>query len=161
MRAKDIMNSPVVTVRPDDTVQEAARLMLQHEVSCLVVVDEKRHVAGILTHSDFGLHRKLVPLADNLYQMLGSWADPKTVEDIAHKVAVRRVKDVMTREVEVVSEDEPVGAVVEKMLRRQVNRLPVVRDKELVGIITRHDLLKLIAADKALSSSRPEGTANP
>jgi CBS domain-containing protein len=148
MQVKDIMSSPVVTIGPEATVQEAASLMLQRDLSCLVVVDGRNHIVGILTHSDFGMHRRLVPLADNLYQLLGSWANPKAIEDIAQEVRSRLVKEVMTREVEVVSEDAPVGEVVERMLRRRVNRLPVMRDKELVGIVTRHDLLKLIAASE-------------
>ncbi|MBI2171883.1 MAG: CBS domain-containing protein [Chloroflexi bacterium] len=148
MQVKDIMSSPVVTIGPEATVQEAANLMLQSNLSALVVVDESKHIVGILTHSDFGVQRKLLPLADNLYQLLGSWADPKAIEDIAEKVRVRLVKEVMTRDVEVVTEDVPIGEVVERMLKHRVNRLPVVRDKELVGIVTRHDLLKVIAANE-------------
>lgn len=98
MQVKDIMSSPVVTIGQEATVQEAASLMLQKELSCLVVLDESKHIVGILTHSDFGLHRKLLPLADNLYQLLGSWADPKTIAGIAQKVRTRRVKEVMTRD---------------------------------------------------------------
>jgi len=154
MQAKDIMSSPVMTIHPDAIVEEAAKLMLQHGVSCLVVTDASNHIAGILTHSDFGLHRKLVPLADNLYQLLGSWAVPNMLEEIAQRVRTRQVKDVMTGDVEVVSEDASVAEVAAKMLRRRVNRLPVVRGRELVGIITRHDLLKVMVDQGPSSAPR-------
>ncbi|MBI4202630.1 MAG: CBS domain-containing protein [Chloroflexi bacterium] len=146
MRAKDIMTSPVVTIRPADTIDVAAARMLEKVVSCLVVVDENDFVQGILTHTDFGLRPKLLPLAENLYRLMGSWADPKTIEDIARKVGQRQVKEVMTKEVETGGEEEEVSKIVQKMLRRRVNRIPIVRDKKLVGIITRHDLLKLVVA---------------
>ncbi|MBI4339103.1 MAG: CBS domain-containing protein [Chloroflexi bacterium] len=147
MLARDIMTSPVVTIGPDSTVEEAATLMLRRHVSCLVVVDDHGGIEGILTHSDFGLQRKMLPLTDNLYQLLGSWADPKTVEEIALKVRSRKVREVMIRDVVTVKEDASVPQVVETMLRHEVNRLPVVREGHVVGIITRHDLLKLIAAE--------------
>ncbi|MFQ6026651.1 MAG: HPP family protein, partial [Dehalococcoidia bacterium] len=79
MRAKEIMSAPVVTLRPDATVGEAVDLMLSHQISCLPVVDDRERLVGILTHTDFGLHQKFLPLADNLYTVLGSWATPKTL----------------------------------------------------------------------------------
>lgn len=144
MRAKDIMTVPVVTVSPKASVGDAAALMVRHDVSCLVVVDRGGEIVGILTHSDFALHRKFMPLGDNLYRILGTWADPGSLEQVTHSVRNRALGDVMARDVVVVTEDADVSEVVDTMLRRRVNRLPVVRGKELVGIITRHDLLKIM-----------------
>ncbi len=147
MLAKDIMSSPVATIPEDKTVYDAASLMLEQVVSCLVVVDDSGQIAGILTHTDFGLHHKFMPLGGDLYQLLGSWADSTTMEETAQRVRGRAIKEVMNREVVVISESAPISDVIEVMLQRHVNRLPVVRDGKLVGVITRHDLLKLIISN--------------
>ena len=69
-QAKDIMSTPVLTISPDATVDEAAGLMLEKHVSCLPVVDEQEQLVGMLTHSDFELHRKLIGMVDDLYELL-------------------------------------------------------------------------------------------
>ena len=69
-QAKDIMSTPVLTISPDATVGEAAGLMLEKHVSCLPVVDEQEQLVGMLTHSDFELHRKLIGMVDDLYELL-------------------------------------------------------------------------------------------
>ena len=71
-RAKDIMSTPVLTISPDATVGEAAGLMLEKQVSCLPVVDDEEQLVGMLTHSDFELHRKLIGMTDDLYELLGT-----------------------------------------------------------------------------------------
>lgn len=146
MKARDIMSSPAITVTPETTVERAARLMLERHISCLPVVDNEGRLVGIITHSDFGLHHKFVPVADHLYRLLGAWASPTTLADIGRVVASKQVKEMMSSPVITVQENVDVAYVAEVMLRNGVHRLPVMRDGELVGIITRHDLLKLIAA---------------
>ena len=69
-QAKDIMSTPVLTISPDATVGEAAGLMLEKHVSCLPVVDEQEQLVGMLAHSDFELHRKLIGMVDDLYELL-------------------------------------------------------------------------------------------
>jgi CBS domain-containing protein len=145
VNARDIMKSPVVTIRPDDTVLEAAELMLLHNISCLPVMDEPGRIVGIITHSDFGLHHRFLPTADTyLYTLLGSSASPETVEEVAQKVRGRHVKEVMSHPVETVQEETSLAQVTDLMLRKRVHRLPVMRGTELVGVISRHDLLKLV-----------------
>lgn len=145
VNARDFMNSPVITIGQDGTVGEAAELMLNNRISCLPVVDENGLLVGIITHSDFELHHKFMPLADtNLYTLLGSSATPETVEEIAKKVRGRRVKEVMSHPVETVKEDASIAHVEDLMVRKKVHRLPVMRGKELVGIISRHDLLRMM-----------------
>lgn len=143
MQARDIMTSPVVTMGPDSTINEVAEAMLAHKVSCVPVVDGGKLV-GILSHSDFNLHHTGYPLADNLYKMFDHWADISDIEGLAQRLRNRKVKDVMRNDVVTIQEDATVADVAETMLRQHVNRLPVMRGKDLVGIISRHDLLKLM-----------------
>ena len=148
MLARDLMNAPVVTVSPAATVGAAARLMLDHDVSVLPVLDEPGNLVGILSHTDFGLHPRYRPLAHNVYTLLGASTAPQHIEDVSRRVSSRTVRDVMRRQVITVQQDATIGEVTELMLRRHINRLPVMDGAKLVGIITRHDFLKLIAADQ-------------
>ena len=147
MRAKDIMSTPVVTISPEATVGDAANLMLEHQVSCLPVLDMEERLVGMLTHTDFDLHRKFIGLADDLYSLLGTWATPATLEAAAKEAGSKTIKDVMRRNVATIGEEASFAEMAELMLRLKVHRLPVMRGGSLVGIITRHDLLKLIASD--------------
>ncbi len=144
MFARDIMTSPVVTITENSTVADAAALMLKHGASCLPVVDSEGKLTGIITHTDFGLHRKFIPMSGQLYTLMGSYVRPETVEMVASEVSARRIGDVMSQPVVTLEEDAPVAEVAELMIRKGINRIPVMRDKEIVGIITRHDLVKLM-----------------
>lgn len=147
MLARDIMTSPAVTTTEDSTVAEAASLMLEHGASCLPVLNRDGQLTGIITHSDFGLHRKFLPMADHLFTLMGSFVRPETVELVAREVSARRIRDVMSQPVVTLEEDAPVGKVADLMVSKGIHRLPVTRGKELVGIITRHDLVKLMVGN--------------
>ena len=143
MEARDLMTSPVITVAPESTVGQAAQLMLDGRVSCLPVVAHDELV-GILTHFDFGLHHRYHPLTDNLYTLLGATATPAHIEELSLRVRGKLVKEVMRSSVVTIEDDADVADVAAKMVRERVHRMPVMRGSRLVGIITRHDLLKLI-----------------
>ena len=149
MNARDLMSSPVVTTTEDSTVAEAAALMLEHGASCLPVLDREGTLTGIITHSDFGFHRKFLPMSDNLYTLMGSYVRPETVETVAREVSSRLIKDVMSHPVVTIGEDATIAEVADVMINKGYNRVPVTRGKELVGIITRHDLVKLMVQDFA------------
>ena len=150
MQAKDIMTSPVVTISTESTVGDAAKAMIQHSTSCLPVVDGAGRLAGILTHTDFGFHRKFLPMSSHpMYTLMGAWVRPETLEEVAKSVSQRKVKDVMSHPVITIQEDASMSEAVDAMLHRSVNRLPVMRGSELVGVVTRHDLVKLMLEELA------------
>lgn len=145
MIAKDLMTTPVVTIEETATVGDAARLMLDRDVSALPVLDSDGRIVGILTHSDFGLSPKYRPLVENIYNLLGSSTTPENLEATARQAGSKRVRDVMRRNVVTMQPDASVEDIARLMMRCQIHRLPIVEDGKLVGIITRHDFLKLIA----------------
>jgi CBS-domain-containing membrane protein len=85
MLARHLMTASVVTIQPDATVGEAAQLMLEHNISCLPVLDEQDHLVGILTHTDFGLHPKYHPLAENVYSLLGTTTTSQHIEEVSRQ----------------------------------------------------------------------------
>ncbi|MDP1700272.1 MAG: CBS domain-containing protein [Aestuariivirga sp.] len=138
MLTKDLMTSKVVTVGPGNSIWHAAQKMLDHDVSGLPVVDDSGRLAGMLTQGDL-LHRielgtETAPAAPE--QRLGAYV----------KAHSWNVGDVMTAAVISAKEDTPIHAVATLMDRHRIRRMPVVRDGKLVGIISRKDLLRVIAA---------------
>lgn len=146
--AAEIMAQPVVTVREDATLDEAARLMLQHRIGCLPVVDEHGVLRGIVTESDFTGEEQTLPFsAYRAPKLFGQWASKQEIEAALEAGRSLIVREIMSAPVETVQEDDPIGDVVERMLRHDINRIPVVRDGVPVGIIARHDLLRMIAGE--------------
>jgi CBS domain-containing protein len=144
MQAKDIMTSPVNTIMPDTTVEEAARMMINGNISCLPVIDNAKELVGIITHTDLIPKKKFLPLADHIYSILGSMVSADRIEEAAQALGSRKVEQVMTNPVITVEENTDFSAVAKLMVGKNINRLPVLRNGSVVGIITRHDLLKVL-----------------
>jgi CBS domain-containing protein len=144
MNVRDIMSSPVTTIKADATVEEAAKLIVEKATSCLPVLDDQGQLVGILTHTDFGFHRRFLPMTNHLYTLMGSWVRPETLEEVARTVSSKKVKEVMSHPAITVQEDAPIAEVADLMLQKNISRVPVVQGKELVGIVTRHDFIKLM-----------------
>ena len=152
MLARDIMVKPVITISPETTLAEAARLMLKHKIGGLPVVDPKGQICGILTESDFAARECGVPgvacSALMLPQVLGQWLPKDGVEKIYETAQTICAKDVMSTDIVVASEGEAVEDIIERMLHKDVRHVPVVRNNAPIGIITRRDLLKLMVQRK-------------
>lgn len=137
------MTSPAVTVRPAALVKEAARLMTEKRISALPVVDEAGGLLGIVSEAD------LIALETS--------PDPRsqaTPLDSGTGPLPRTVAELMTRDVITTSEETDLGRVAQRMLEAAVKRLPVVRGGEVVGVVSRHDLLKVLARDdRAIESA--------
>jgi CBS domain-containing protein len=117
-RVADVMSTDVRLVSPEDTVQQAARLMREEDTGVLPVGEGDRLV-GMVTDRDVAL------------RLVAEGKDP----------ARTRVRDVMTSEVRYVFEDEQLGHIAENMAEQQIRRLPVMnREKRLVGIVSIGDL---------------------
>ena len=145
MKAMDVMTREVVSIEPDASVLEAVRLMLQHRISGLPVIDAAGKLQGILTEGDFlrraetGTERKRSRFVEFL---LGPG---RLAEDYA-RASGRKVGEVMTLDVYTVAEDAPLEQVVHLMERHRIKRLPVVRDGKVTGIITRANLMRAVAS---------------
>jgi CBS domain-containing protein len=151
MRVSDVMTRNVVSIRPDDTILKAARLMLQGRISGLPVVDSKGDLVGMVTEGDF-LRRTEIGTEHERPKWIQFVLGPGRLADEFTRVSGRKVEDVMTQDPVTVGEDIDLAGVVELMERNRVKRLPVVRDGKIVGIISRANLMRAIVSlpqDKA------------
>ena len=158
MRADEIMTAEVATVRADAPITEAIALMEERGVSGLPVLDEYGRLAGMLTEGDL-LRRAEMGTAGRgrpgwLDLLLGSGG---SASDYVRSHG-RRVEDLMTRDAVTVGPGTPVEEVVALMEQRRVKRVPVVQDGEVIGIVSRADLVR--ALGRALQASAMGSSAD-
>jgi CBS domain-containing protein len=145
MKAREFMTTRVVTVRADTPVHEAIRLMLQHRISGLPVVDDSERLIGIVTEGDF-LRRSETGTERRRPRWLEFLIGPGRLADEYTRTHGRRVDEMMTRDVVTAVEDTPIESIAQLMEDRRVKRLPVVRDGKVVGIVSRANLLHAVGA---------------
>ena len=120
MLAKDVMTKNVVCVRVDTSIRESIELCVQKGISGLVVVDHHDDIIGVVSEKDM-----LVA-----YDFLHEVKDP--------------IKDFVSRDIISVSEDTSVDEINKTLLQRNIKRVPVLRGKKVVGIVSRRDVLRYI-----------------
>lgn len=158
MKAKDVMARDVVTIGPDATVLQAARLMLQHHISGLPVVDAAGKLAGILSEGDF-LRRRETGTQRRRSRWLEFLMGPgKMASEYTHSHGMR-VSEVMTETVRTVSEETGLEEIVELMERHRIKRVPVIRDGELTGIVTRSNLMHAMVSIARIAPETPRTDA--
>jgi CBS domain-containing protein len=142
MQAKDIMTTNVVSISPAVGVRHAVAIMMQSNVSGLPVVDDEGRVCGMLTEGDLLLRREIrVPLR--------SARAPELISEIDLERYICTngwcVADVMSRDVIVARPDSEISDIAESLQAHRIKRLPIVEDGRLVGIVSRRDILGIIA----------------
>lgn len=154
MRARDVMTTEVITVGPDTSVQDLAKLLSERAISGVPVVQEGRLV-GIVSEGDL-LHRAETGTERRTTARRQRWffEDPRA--EIARdyiKSHGRTVADIMTSEVVTVDADADLGEVASVIETSRVKRVPVLRDGRLVGILSRANLVRALAATKGEAAS--------
>lgn len=146
MLAKEIMTTDVIAVSPDEQVEVVARMLVDHKISGIPVVDKDNRILGIVTEKDLLIKASelKVPFYVTLFDSIIFLENPLRFSNDLKKYAAAKVKDLMTVKVEVVDENTPVTEIAEIMQNKKINRLPVIRNHKLVGIVTRNDVLKAI-----------------
>ena len=154
MLARDIMTGTAVTIAPDATVADAARMMVEKGVSGLPVVDLSGQLVGIVTEGDL-LRRK--ELGSEMRRTWWSrlFRDDKSLAGEFAKAHGRFVREVMTRNVVCVRCDTPLGRVAKLLWTLDVKRLPVLKNGALVGVISRRDVVRSLAKLAAIEA-RPQ-----
>lgn len=144
MKAKDIMTSPVINAGPETSVAEIATLLLERRISAVPVIEHGRLI-GMVSEADL-LHRHEIgtdqaapgPWWLRLFKQGASPADYV-------RTHARQARDIMTREVVTVEEDATLGDIAALLETRGVKRVPVMRGNDVVGIVSRADLVRALA----------------
>lgn len=158
MKVSDIMTQEVISVTPDTSIAEAAKLMLKERVSGLPVITSSGTLLGIVTEGDFLRRAEITTDRKRPHWLEVIFNQEKLAKEYVRSHA-RAVFDVMTRDVVVATEEMPLDAAVELMERKHVKRLPVVCDGKVVGIIARANLLHALAASPPRADQRHDDEA--
>ncbi len=148
MKARDIMSTKVVTVSPSTSVRDIAGLMVEKHVSGLPVLNDNGTLVGMVSEGDL-LRRPEIGTQKHRRRWVSFFSGVDSQAREFTKSHALRAGDVMTKQVIHVSEETPLGDVVGLMEKHNIKRLPVLSDGKLVGIVSRADLLRALAARQA------------
>jgi CBS domain-containing protein len=155
MQIKDFMTQPVVTVREDTTLEEVARTMLEQHIGGVPVVNEQGKITGMITESDFAAQEHGIPFSTfRAPQVLGHWLGGETLEQIYTMARRMTAREIMSHDVITVTEEQSAEEAVTLLLRHNINRMPVVHDGVPVGMVSRHDLLRLMLPSRQGGKTR-------
>jgi len=147
MKIADVMARDVTTVSPETSLKDVARTLAEAGFSGLPVVSAEGEVLGVVSEADI-LVKERAP-ERRRGGILGWLLEPSDAEAQA-KLEARTAGEAMTSPAITVESTEPVSRAAALMVERGVNRLPVVEDGKLVGIVTRADLVRAFVRDDAL-----------
>jgi CBS domain-containing protein len=144
MQAHQIMSRSVITVTPETSVVDAAKLMLRHHISGLPVVSPTGELVGIVSDGDF-IRRAEIGTERKHGRWLGQLVGRGRIGADFVQSHGRTIGEIMTPQPVTVSEDTALPEIVRTMENRNVKRLPVVNGDRLVGIVTYTDFVQAIA----------------
>ena len=151
MRSRDVMVRTLATTTPETTVEKVARLMINLRISGVPVVDRNGQLAGIVTEGD--LLRRAETGTERRRSRWSHWFSANSQLAAEYiKSHARRVEDLMTREVVSVGELASLGEIAELMETKRIKRVPVLHNGKIVGIVSRADLLQVLASGGATTA---------
>ncbi len=148
MKARDVMVAPVITVRPDSSVHDVAKIFVDMHVSGVPVLDGHGKLVGIVTEGDL-LHRTESGTERRRHWWLLPLLGDDTLALDYVKSHSRKVADVMTKRVITASPDTPLHEIATMLEANSIKRIPIVHNGELVGIVSRANLIQAVANPKA------------
>lgn len=154
MLVRDVMVAPVITVELSATVQQVASLFLEKRISGVPVLDDRGKLVGIVSEGDL-LHRVEAGTERQRSWWLRVLTESDTLAAEYVRSHSRKVSDVMTRDVITTSPQAPLHQVASLMEKNAVKRLPVLENGQLVGIVSRANLLQAVASARQLIDLAP------
>jgi CBS domain-containing protein len=147
---RDIMTTPVITVLPTTPVTKIAQAMVQNDLTGVPVI-RKGTVVGIVTDSDLVAQKSNIhsPSYVSMLHAFVMLRSATSVEKEIQKLLGSKAEDIMTSPVISVRSNDTINKLATKMVETKANPVPVIDDGKLVGIVSRHDLLKLVGRDAA------------
>jgi CBS domain-containing protein len=146
LKAKEIMTVDIITVTPQTTVSDLARLLSEHSIGGAPVVDASGRLLGVVTESDLIDQTKKIhiPTVVAILDSLIFLESPDKMEKDIRKFAGSTVEDIYSKKPLTVDEDTPLDEVATIMAEKKVHTLPVMRGELLVGVIGKGDIIKTL-----------------
>ncbi len=144
LKASEIMTKDVITVVPSTTVEDLARVLVDHKISGTPVVDDKGDLIGIVTENDLIRKNKKfhIPTIVRLFDAFIMLESKSKIEQEIKEMAAVTVADIYRKEVVTASEDTPVDEIATIMSDKGLHLVPVVDGRKIKGIIGKIDIIK-------------------
>ncbi len=138
------MTKNVRTVGTSTTVEDLARVLVEHKISGTPVLNEQEDLIGIVTENDLIRKNKKfhIPTIVRLFDAFIMLESKSSIEQEIKEMAAVTVEDIYRKEVLTVSEDTPVDEIATIMSERNIHLVPVVEGRKLKGIIGKIDIIK-------------------
>lgn len=146
MIARDIMVSPVITVKVTSSVADVAATLLSQGIGAVPVVDDKDSLVGIVSEGDLLRAAGQVSDRPRALVLRALTADGSFAHEYA-RAQSRKIVDVMTRRVITAAPDEGIVRAAALLNENAIKRLPIVADRRLVGIVSRTEIVRAMATD--------------
>ncbi|MCK8816144.1 CBS domain-containing protein [Natroniella sulfidigena] len=148
-KAADVMTEDVITVSPEMKIKEVSKLFTEKGISGAPVLEDDKLI-GIVSGGDLIVKNENVKFPNYVYFLdsvfyLDSF---KEFEKDFKKILEMKVADVMTTDIITVTPDDSIETVANLFIDKEIKRVPVTKDKQLVGIITRADIIRYMSEDE-------------
>jgi CBS domain-containing protein len=148
------MTSPAIIAGPETTLLDIARLMLDHRISAVPIVDGSGALAGLVSEGDL-VRRAEIGVPEKHSWWLSMFGNATVLAEEFIKSHGVTAKEVMTRQVVSATEDTPLWEIAELLEKKKIKRVPILRDGEVVGIVSRANLLQALTVQKDRASPAP------
>lgn len=150
LKAKDIMTTDVITIKPEATVEELARALMEHRISGVPVVDDAKKIVGIVTENDLIRKNKRfhIPTVIRLFDAYFLIGAGKAEEEIK-KMAATTVDEIYTEKVVSIEEDTSLEDIATIMAEQHIHLLPVLSSGTVVGIVGKADVVRAMTHEAA------------
>ena len=152
MNARDVMVRNVITIGPEDDVAVAAKLLIDHDISALPVVDGKQQIIGILSEADLMRRQELGTEKRRPWWLEAVMPAATLAADYA-KSHGRKVAEVMSKDVVTAHLDASLAEIAALLERNRIKRVPIVEHGRLVGIVSRSNLIQALASTPSTPQS--------
>ena len=148
LKVKDFMTKDVITISSAATVEELARLLIEHKISGVPVVNNKKELIGIVTENDLISQNKRlhIPTIIRLFDAFIVFGSGKLEEEIK-KMAAATVEEICIKKVVSITEDTPLQEVATIMSEQKIHLLPVLRNNVVVGIVGKADIVNAMSRE--------------
>ncbi len=145
MKARDVMAFPVITVKSNSLIVDVAKTFLQRRISGAPVIDDDGKLVGVITEGDLMYRSEIGTERPHPYWFL-EMAGKETLAAEYVKAHARKVADVMTRKVITASPDSSLNEIAALLENNSIKRVPIIENGELVGIVSRANLIQALAS---------------
>jgi CBS-domain-containing membrane protein len=145
MKASDVMVSKVITTHPQASVSEAAKLLVDHDISALPVVNEEGRVVGAISEADIMRRAEIGTEKRARWWLEAVTPGAELAAEYARSHG-KKVKEITSTAVISATEDTPLEEIASLLEKHRIKRVPILKDGRLVGIVSRSNLVQALAA---------------